>query len=95
MKKLIEAASTQFDYIVIDLPPLGALVDARAIEPIVPNFLLVVEWGDTPRESVRNMLDHNPNVHAKCIGTILNKADPVRIGNYISDKRNFYSYSSY
>lgn len=95
MKRLVEAAASQFDYIIIDLPPLGALVDARAIEPIIPNFLLVAEWGDTPRESVRNMLDHNPSVHAKCIGAILNKADPDRIGNYISDKRNFYTYSSY
>lgn len=95
MKELIEAAASKFDYIVIDLPPLGALVDARAIEPVVPSFLLVVEWGDTPRDSVRNMLEHNPSVHAKCIGTILNKADPSQIGNYISDKRNFYTYSSY
>jgi succinoglycan biosynthesis transport protein ExoP len=95
MRRLIEAAASQFDYIIIDLPPLGALVDARAVEPVVPNFLLVTEWGATARASVRNMLDHNSNVHEKCIGMILNKADPTRIGDYISDKRNFYTYSSY
>ena len=95
MKQLIENAASQFDYVIIDLPPLGALVDARAIEPIIPNFLLVAEWGDTPRESVRNMLNHNPNVHAKCLGAILNKANAARIGDYISDRHNFYTYASY
>jgi succinoglycan biosynthesis transport protein ExoP len=95
MGALIEMASKHFDYIVIDLPPLGALVDGRAIEPYLGSYLMVVHWGDTPRATLREILEQNAAVNAKCIGAILNKADPTSVGHYLPKGGYSYSYAPY
>ena len=45
MKRLLVTGADLFDYIIIDLPPLLSMVDGRAIEPLVTQFLYIVEWG--------------------------------------------------
>src|SRR6476659_3254188 len=41
MRKIIEAAREKFDYIVVDLPPLAPVVDAKAFAQLADGFLLV------------------------------------------------------
>ncbi len=79
---MLKAAGGTFDYILIDLPPLISLIDARAIAPLLDQTLLVVEWGKTQRSVVRDMLLQNPIIHEKCLGAVLNKVDPHRISQY-------------
>lgn len=95
MAALIDTASEQFDYILIDLPPLGCLIDARAIEPLVPSYLLVVEWGGLARASIRKILDQNYTVRNKLIGAVLNKVDTVVLNKYVGDRRELARYREY
>ena len=76
MRDFVQTASEYFKYIVVDLPPLCALVDAKAIAPYVDSFLFVVEWGKTSRSTAQDALAHNVMVNEKCVGAVLNKADP-------------------
>jgi polysaccharide biosynthesis transport protein len=76
MDEFLRRASEYFQYIVIDLPPLGALVDAKAIAPLIDGFVFVIEWGKTPRSAAESALVHNEPVHRKCVGAVLNKTDP-------------------
>jgi succinoglycan biosynthesis transport protein ExoP len=82
MEKLLTAAAEKFDYVIIDLPPLISLIDARAIAPLLDHVLFVVEWGKTPRSAARDVLIQNPIVHEKCLGAVLNKVDPQLISYY-------------
>ncbi|HTV70472.1 MAG TPA: AAA family ATPase [Rhizobiaceae bacterium] len=77
MQKLIAEARSTFDYIVVDLPPLGPVVDAKAFAPFADGFLVVVEWGATPRALVANMLGSEPGISEKVLGVALNK---VKLG---------------
>jgi succinoglycan biosynthesis transport protein ExoP len=95
MERLLAAAAKQFEYIVIDLPPLVSLVDARAIAPFIAHFLFVVEWGKTPRIVVRDALLHNPLVHEKCLGAVLNKADRKLILRYMPGNTRHYGDKMY
>lgn len=72
---LLARLGTGYDYIVLDLPPIGAVVDARAISSRVNAFILVVQWGRVPRQLVRTTLRSEPRIASKCIGAILNKVD--------------------
>jgi succinoglycan biosynthesis transport protein ExoP len=88
MRSLLREAAEKFDYIILDLPPLSPLVDARAIAPYVDGFLCVVEWGHTPRGTVRNKLRAEPAVYKKCLGVVLNKADMNKMKLYRTDGAN-------
>lgn len=98
MKSFIDAAHKIFDYIVVDLPPLGPVVDAKAFEPLADGFILVAEWGATPRALVRSTLQSEPQIAAKVLGVVLNKADYKRLsryGSFGSSERFLDKYSSY
>lgn len=79
---LISEAREHFDYVVVDLPPLGALLDARAFEPICDAFIIVAEWGRTPRELLRSALESHREIGSKAAGVILTKTDMQKLGLY-------------
>jgi succinoglycan biosynthesis transport protein ExoP len=98
MRDLIEDARTAYDYIIVDLPPLGPVVDAKAFAPLVDGFVMVAEWGATPRALVRATLQAEPQVAAKTLGIILNKTDMkklARYGSFGGSEQYLDRYSSY
>jgi succinoglycan biosynthesis transport protein ExoP len=90
MADLLAAASNSFDYIVLDLPPLGPVIDARAIAGKVDAFVLVVEWGKTSRRLVRSKLQSERLIADKCIGVVLNKVDIKKLKLYDADGATSY-----
>jgi succinoglycan biosynthesis transport protein ExoP len=80
---------------VIDLPPLAALVDAKAIAPYVDSFLFIIEWGKTTRSTAKDALAHNELVHENCVGAVLNKADPGLLRLYDTYGAQSYGYNRY
>jgi succinoglycan biosynthesis transport protein ExoP len=80
MAKILDLARTKYDYIVIDLPPLAPLIDAEAVAHNVDAFVLVIEWGQTLPEEITEALGLARAVHYKLLGTVLNKANEVKLG---------------
>jgi capsular exopolysaccharide synthesis family protein len=52
MKALISHLREAFDYVVLDTPPVGPVVDAVILTNLADKTVLVVEWASTPRELV-------------------------------------------
>jgi Mrp family chromosome partitioning ATPase len=74
---LLEEARRQYDYIVVDTPPLVGALEGRVISRWVDGFLLVVAAHRTPRrllEDALNLMDE-----AKTIGLVFNQADDVPV----------------
>jgi succinoglycan biosynthesis transport protein ExoP len=82
LARLIEEARASFDYIVVDLPPLGPVIDAKAFAPLADGFVLVAEWGATPRVLVRSLLQTERQIAAKTLGVVLNKTDMKKLARY-------------
>jgi len=98
MGRFLKRISNSFDYVVLDLPPAGPVVDAKAASVNVDEFLFVVEWGRTARRLVRATLANNPEIYEKCIGVIYNKADMKKMRMYAvqGDAEQYYSeYAKY
>jgi succinoglycan biosynthesis transport protein ExoP len=98
MVRLLDEAKLNFDYIVLDLPPLGPVVDARAISPLLDTVLMVVEWGRTSRKVVRSTLLNEARLYDKCAGVILNKVNAKKMKlyrDYGSDEYYQSRYSAY
>ncbi len=95
MRELLEAAQRQFDYVIVDLPPLGPVVDARAVSPYLDSMLLVVEWGRTARKVVRGAVQRDTELFQKCAGVVLNKVDMKKMHLYRSYGSNEYYFNRY
>jgi Mrp family chromosome partitioning ATPase len=84
MDDLLAGAST-YDYVIMDLPPLGLVVDARAMAAKLDGFIIVIEWGRTPRKLIKDLLRREFLVSEKCIGIILNKVDTHKLRLYSNE----------
>jgi Mrp family chromosome partitioning ATPase len=94
-KKLFDKLRVDFDYIVIDLPPLTPVIDARAAASVVDCMILVVEWGRTKIDVVKHALDTAPNVREVLIGAALNKTNMDRIKRYDLSRSDIYNRTYY
>jgi len=75
MRDFCEMAQQRFDLVLIDLPPLALVRDARVIADVVTTYLLVVEWNRTTGTAVVDALAQNPEVERKLAGVVCNKTD--------------------
>ncbi|TMQ28488.1 MAG: CpsD/CapB family tyrosine-protein kinase [Candidatus Rokuibacteriota bacterium] len=83
--ELIQEARQQYDYVVVDAPPLIPVPDFRVIAKHVDGFLMIVGAHKTPRRLVEEALDIlDP---AKVLGLVFN-GDSRPLAGY-------YSYSAY
>ncbi|MBX4908518.1 MULTISPECIES: polysaccharide biosynthesis tyrosine autokinase [Rhizobium] len=95
MDQLLELARQSFDYIIVDLPPLAPVVDARAINPKLDAVVFVIEWGKTSRKVVQSTLLSEPDLYTKCVGAILTKVDPAQMKLYRTFGSSEYYYKRY
>ncbi|MDR7383816.1 polysaccharide biosynthesis tyrosine autokinase [Promicromonospora iranensis] len=73
MARLIEELSEQFDYVIIDTPPLQPVTDAALIARMTSGVLMVVGAGQIRREQLRQSLANLSAVSARVLGIVLNK----------------------
>lgn len=81
-RRLFDQLRDAFDYVIVDLPPLAPVADARATASFVDCHLLVIEWGRTKIDVVKHALHHAPNVYENMVGAVLNKTDINRMRHY-------------
>lgn len=90
---LLTEAKKRFDIIIVDLPPLAAVADARSLSALSDCFVLVVEWGQTNKEAVRKFLNRERTIRERLLGVALNK---VNLGNLkLYEQRNDPQYEPY
>jgi succinoglycan biosynthesis transport protein ExoP len=92
MASLMQRLRENFNFIVVDLAPLGAVKDASAAAAFVDGYHLVVEWGKTPRAAVADALATDPIVASRTVGVSLSKVEIDRLELY--DNHAVYGYSN-
>ena len=95
MEALITTLRSRFKYAVLDLPPLAPVVDARAAVNLVDNFLLVIEWGKSRFDVLREALKSAPEVHDNLLGAVLNKTNMKALQRYDSHRDGYYENKYY
>lgn len=98
MTKLMDQLKEQFDYVVIDTPPILGFVDARLICCYVDGALLVTMQGRVSREEVSFAVDAlNSGRTTKILGMILNKVNtgPAGYFGHGFSSRHYRSYKQY
>lgn len=86
MSKLLEGAKQGFDYVFIDLPPVGVLSDALSVSELVVGYILVVRSGVSKIAREKIAVENLEKVNANICGFIFNA---------INIKSEDYAYKKY
>ena len=95
--QLLKAARQVFEYVIVDTPPLGIVVDAAVIAQYCDGALLVIESGETSFRAYQKIKGQLERSGCKLLGAVLNKVSSDGKGFQTSryGRRNAKQYAHY
>ncbi|HEM6399267.1 TPA: tyrosine-protein kinase [Streptococcus suis] len=92
-ENLLATLRRYYDYVIVDCPPLGMVIDAAIIAQRCDAMVAVVEAGTVKRSAVKKVKEQLEQTGTPFLGVILNKYD-VTAANY-GDYGNYGNYGNY
>lgn len=74
-KQLVETLREQYDYVIIDCPPLGSVIDAAIVAKETDGAVLVIEANHMSYKVVQRVKKQLEQSGCKILGAVLNKVD--------------------
>lgn len=95
MSRLLEEVGSRYDYVFIDMPPLGVVTDALILSSKVAGIALVCRQKQTTYEELQSAIDNITNVDGRFLGVIITgvRRDLNSYGHY--SKYRYYKYYNY
>jgi polysaccharide biosynthesis transport protein len=81
MKQLISRLKEKFDYVVLDAPPVGPVVDPVIVANIADKTVFVVKWASTPRELIEASIQQVA-INKRVAGIVFNSVKQNRAKKY-------------
>ncbi len=81
MKDFLDAERQNYDRIILDSPPIGALAETKLLASFADKVIFVVRWRKTPRDAARRGTQLLGMEHAS-IGVVLNFVNEVIVRQY-------------
>lgn len=73
MKNVLQRAKEQYDYVLIDTPPVMPVIDALIVGRFVDGMILVIASAEVKVEMARDVKNQLVNAGANILGVVLNK----------------------
>lgn len=74
MEKMLEKLSAMYDYVIIDLPPVGAVSDAQVVSKLTDGMIVVIREKYCSRDVLDDCISQLKMANAKILGFVLNGA---------------------
>lgn len=81
-KKFLAAIRKVYDYVIIDSPPLGSVIDGAVIADECDGSIMVIESGTISYRFAQEVKDQLARCNCPILGVILNKVDMSKQGYY-------------
>jgi len=91
MSLLLEKLATAYDYIVLDLPPVGAVVDAVSVSRELDGMLVVIRENACPRGLLSECMSQLNYANINILGFVVNGALEGSGKKYQYNKYGYYS----
>lgn len=88
MSELAEEWRASYDYVVLDMPPIGEVHDAGVVANIVNGYIMTVRVNHSKINDVKTAVDRIESVNGAIFGIILNGINPKSNKKY----KYYYSY---
>ena len=79
-RRTLDKLGQEYDRLIFDSPPVGAVTDAQILGQQVDGTILVVRAGDTRREMVAKATRLLTSVNIRVLGALLNNLDVSQRG---------------
>ena len=95
-----EARDSDFNRIIVDVPPLYPVAQGRAILHELAQFVIVGEWGKTSRAMAETALAEDHLLEARCLGVVYDRVNmrklksfllPGEMENYLGGPKSYMS----
>lgn len=93
MQQLLASLKEEYDYVLLDLPPVGSVIDAAAVSEYLDGMIVVVRHDHTHKKSIRTTIRQLELPNVRLLGFVYN-ANVERRGLYGRYYYNYY-YRSY
>ncbi len=82
MQELLEEWKQTYDYILLDMPPIGEVFDAGAVSAYVNGYILAVRCNYSNLNQVKGAVTAIESVNGNILGVIVNDIDPKARGTH-------------
>ncbi len=95
MVDLVQVVKQQFDFVIIDSPPVLAVTDAILASKLSEGVLLCFRAGKVHRSDARSCCVNLQLAGVRVLGSLLNGYEPIRTGSYGRRYSYHYAYEPY
>ncbi len=93
-KALMDKFSSQYDYIIIDTPPINVVSDAMLIKDLISGIMLIVRYASTTYDELSNCMKQIKLAQANVLGFVINDVYKNHSSYYYNYKYR-YKYKKY
>lgn len=91
--EMVEIAKQQFDFVILDTPPLGSFIDAAVLAEHADGAILVVNSGSREVRLLKETTEQLKKANARILGVVLNRINAhtssyYRYGDYYYREHN-------
>ena len=90
MRELLEELRLEYDYVIVDCPPILPVTDASILASRVDGCILVHKVGRVSRVTLKRAKDILEQVHGRVLGVVLTGLGPEAASGY--DEASYYNY---
>ena len=81
-KELLDTLEERYDYIIIDTPPLGSMIDAAIVASRTDGAILLIEYNAIDYNRALKVKEQLEKANARIIGVVLNKIPKKEFKDY-------------
>ena len=92
MKKLLDELVENYDYIIIDTPPVGVVTDTAILNKYIDGNIFVVAQNFATKAQIKSAYRNLKHVNANMLGVVLNRYNFKKDIKYLNGDNYYYKY---
>ena len=93
--ELLETARKEYDYVIIDTPPIGQVIDPAIVAQQTDGVIFLISQANISYKYAQKQIEQTRKSGCRILGAVLNKVDPEEKGGYYGGYYGKYSKKGY
>ena len=93
--ELLETARKEYDYVIIDTPPIGQVIDPAIVAQQTDGVIFLISQANISYKYAQKQIEQMRKSGCRILGAVLNRVDPEEKGGYYGGYYGKYSKKGY